>query len=438
MKDNKIKQNSETESSEEQEENEEEDKNSETEASEEQENEEEDKTRKRPAKKTRGQLLQEALGLQPEDIQGVENKLYLCRFLDYFATETLDFIFKDRSIEQYEKQIFSRMESFGTGNEEDKLIKKSFENKQIIDIVHQLKTNGEELARSKGINQAFDKRMRKLSLMVTLPMFGVMIILTLLSVDIIFLFPLLCLFCFLPQIIRGSVVKKWNQFKEENRNQFYEQNRGDIIILKGFTAEILNNIRSRLLELKVPLKLISFPLYSSDYENVVLKNESRTRGGLTQFLFHFEYPEGMEPFPIPEALQQYEKPISSETKRHERPEKNFIVLEEIKAKDGIIESYTPTLKDAIAEEINDLLNNCDFITAPDDFNKIIPEYSPTNAIFCICGKVAEIINVQICKWKKQFDFYLFEGKECECGEKIFALSLLDDKAEVPEELKDIF
>ncbi|MHA1488622.1 MAG: hypothetical protein ACTSRI_03075 [Promethearchaeota archaeon] len=423
MKNNEIKQNRENESLDEQEK---------------EENKEENRTRRRPVKKTQGQLLQEALGLEPEDIQGIENKLYLCRFLDYFATESLDFIFKDRSIEQYEKQISSRMESFETGNEEDKLIKKSFENKQIIDIIHQLKTNGEELARSKGINQAFDKRMRKLSLLVTLPMFGVMIILTLLAVDILFLFPLLCLFCFLPQIIRGSVVKKWTKFKEENRNQFYEENREDIIILKGFTGEILNLIRSRLLELKVPLKLISFPLYSSDYENLVLKNKSKTRGGLNQFLFHFEYPEGMEPFPIPESLQRYQQPIAPETKRHERPEKNFIVLEEIKAKDGIIESFTPTLKDAVAEKINETLNNCEFTTAPEDFRKIIPEYSPKNAIFCICGKVAEIINVQICNWKKQFEFYLFEGKECECGEKIFALSLMDDKSEVPEELNDIF
>ena len=45
----------------------------------------------RPARKTQGQIIQEALGLGPTDIQDVEKKLFIVRFLDYFSEETLDF-----------------------------------------------------------------------------------------------------------------------------------------------------------------------------------------------------------------------------------------------------------------------------------------------------------------------------------------------------------
>ncbi|MHA1292323.1 MAG: hypothetical protein ACTSQJ_06610, partial [Promethearchaeota archaeon] len=57
---------------------------------------------------------------------------------------------------------------------------------------------------------------------------------------------------------------------------------------------------------------------------------------------------------------------------------------------------------------------------------------------CLCGDIAEIINVQIATWKNQFKFYLFEGAICKCGEKIYALSLMDEEEEIPKELENIF
>jgi hypothetical protein len=33
---------------------------------------------------------------------------------------------------------------------------------------------------------------------------------------------------------------------------------------------------------------------------------------------------------------------------------------------------------------------------------------------------------------------LFQGEECNCGETVYALSLMDENAGVPEELKEIF
>ena len=236
--------------------------------------------------------------------------------------------------------------------------------------------------------------------------------------------------------IRGSVVKKWYQFKEQNKNEIYTENRDDIMILKSFAGELLNNIRSRLLELEVPLQLIKFTLFSRDYENLKLENQKSIRGFM-QYFFTFEYPSGMDAFPIPENLQRYQQPIGP-TKKGEKPEKNFIILSEMKGSNGIIENFVPTLKDTQADKINELLNECEFVKAPNDFKSIIPNYSEALAIYCVCGEIAEIDNVQICNWKNQFKFYLFETKECKCEESLYVLSLMDESTEVPEEFSDIF
>ena len=110
----------------------------------------------------------------------------------------------------------------------------------------------------------------------------------------------------------------------------------------------------------------------------------------------------------------------------------------MKGSNGIIDYFVPTLKDAQAEKINKLLNECEFVKAPNDFTTIIPNYAESLSIYCVCGEIAEIDNVQICNWKSQFKFYLFETKECKCEESVYALSLMDDSTEVPEEFKEIF
>ena len=89
-------------------------------------------------------------------------------------------------------------------------------------------------------------------------------------------------------------------------------------------------------------------------------------------------------------------------------------------------------------DINDMLNNSEFNKAPNDFSIIMPNYSEQMAIYCVCGEVAEIKTVQICNWKNEFKFYLFEAEECKCGDQVYALSLMDESAEIPDELKDIF
>ncbi len=399
--------------------------------------------RSRAPRRPQSQALQEALGISSEELKDVEAKLSIVKFLDYFSEEPLDFAFKERTINQYVKKITEKIDKFEFGGEEDKLLKRGFEDKKILEILDKVKGKTEELAISKGINRSVDKRLRRLNLIITGPLLGVALLFFLLpifgiNVDSFIMLPLICVFCMVPQFVRKSVVKKWFQFKEETRNDFYIENRDDVLVIKSYIAEILANIRSQLLELKVPLELIKFSLFTQDYADLNVINQKQLKG-LKEYYVSFAYPEGMEPFPIPESLQQqYNQPIFPEGKKRQKSEKNFIVLTELKGKNGIITSFVPSLKDLLADNINQMLSESKFSEADLKFNEIIPNYSTDSPIYCLCGEVVDILTVNVCRWKDKFNFYLFEGAQCKCGDKIYAISLMDEEDEVPEELQEIF
>jgi len=397
----------------------------------------------RPARKSQSQALQQALGIAPDELKGIEGKLAIIKFLDYYSEESLDFAFKERKLDQYINNMTERIAKFDAGEEEDKLLKKGFEDKKILEVIERIKTTTEELAISKGVNKSVEKKLRNLNLIIIAPLLGVALLFFILplfgiEIDSFYMFPLLCIFCMVPQFVRNSATKKWFKFKEENRNELYTKNRDDILVLKSYVGEILANVRSNLLELKVPLDLIKFSLFHRDYENLNILNQKQMRG-LTEYVVSFEYPEGMEPIPIPEHLQQqYNQPIIPEKKKDEKPEKNFIVLTEMKGKNGVITSFIPSLKDNLADKINQMLSDSVFSESEFEFKSIIPDYSADLAIYCICGEIVKIETINVCNWKNKFKYYLFEGSQCKCGDKIYAVSLMEEDDQIPEDLKDVF
>lgn len=402
--------------------------------------------------KSQTQLLQEALGLGKEDTKDIEQKLYLARFFDYFTEDTFDFCYKERSIGTYKNDIGYFLEDIETEEgrrEEDKLLKKSFENKEVVEVVSRLKDKAEELAMSNGFEKAVDKRLKVITLAVSLPIFGVLIIIMLLNLlPLWYIFPILCVGCMAPQLIRGNIMRKWYNFKEAHKTQFFTENRDDIMVLKACTQELIDNMRTKLIDMEVPIQLIKFVLHSRDYENLDLVGEKRAKGGSNQYFFSFAYPEGMEPFPMPDILLQQNPDLM----KGDKPEKNFIILTEMKGKNGVISNFIPALKAELSDKINGTLNECEFSLSPKNIKDLIPRYSEIKievteemaeeeiplAIYCTCGEIAKVVRTQICNYKSQFKFYLFEAEECQCGEKIFALSLMDESDSVPEELREIF
>ena len=396
----------------------------------------------RPVKKTQSQMLQEALKLEPGDFKAIEDKLSVVKFLDYISEEPLDFIFKDRTITQYLSKIQEKVALFDREGEEERLLKQKFEDSNILETIQSIKNRTEEMALKRGINKSIDKKLRRLSLYITIPMLGIAVLFLVLpmmglAIDPLFMLPVLCVFCMLPQLVRGSVVKKWFRFKEESRNEMYTENREDILIIKSFISDLLSNIRSGLIELKVPLELIKFSLFNRDYEYLNIINQRPLRG-LVEYYVTFKYPEGMEPIPIPEQFHQQSLPPMVEEKREEKPEQNFIVLTEMKGNNGIITDFIPSLKDMYADKINQMLSNSKFSEVELPFEEIIPNYSENLGIYCVCGELAKVEVVNICTWKNEFKFYLFESESCKCGEKLYAISLLDENAYIPIELKEIF
>ncbi|MFO8019655.1 MAG: hypothetical protein R6U96_13595 [Promethearchaeia archaeon] len=395
-----------------------------------------EETEKKSSKnESQAAMIQDALGLTQEQIEEIEKKLFISRFLDYFSEESFDFIYKDDKISEYQEEIKDLVEKFGKGNEEDKLLQKGFEEKRILSTVENLKKNAEDLAAEHGVDKPVDTKMKRLSIIVILPVIGLLTIL-MFFLDPIFILPFVCLFCMVPNLLRSYVVKKWNKFKGSHSDEFYTKNRDDILIIKGFVNDVLANVRTKLLDWEVPLQLIKFVLHSSDYENLKLINQRKTRGKY-QYVFTFDYPDDVEPFPIPEQLkEEAEMGISQEIS--EGGETNFIVLTKIRTEDGKIKNFVPTLKENKADEINKMLDESDFEVTSKDIDDVIPNYPQKDKIYCVCGEVAEIEDIKVCTWKKEFKYYLFVGKPCGCGEQVYALSLMDERAKIPQELSEIF
>jgi len=391
-------------------------------------------------RRPKGQNLLESLGLTTKDQEELEKKLFLVKYFDLFSEQTLSLIYKNKFFEKYTKEFTEKVETLGEYREEDKILKKGFNDKQIVELLYRLKERAEKIAADNGITKPIEKRLQKFNFAIIIPVFGITIILMmlnlLLGVDLMPLaYMMLCVGCLAPNLIKGTLLRKMYNFQDEHQNELYTENREDLVVLKGYINEILENIRSSLLEKKVPLQIIKFQLLSGDYTSLQVIREiaMRKMPGQKQHLVCFEYPEGMEPYPIPEQWQQ-SYPIPGQ-KKIEKLEKNFVLLSELKTKDGKIESFVPHLKEPQADKINEMLNNCEFSDSPEAVENIIPS---DLAIYCTCGEITKIQNTQICNWKNQFKFYLFVGESCKCGESIYALSLTDENAEVPEELQDIF
>ncbi|MBN1216920.1 MAG: hypothetical protein JXA99_15950 [Candidatus Lokiarchaeota archaeon] len=395
-------------------------------------NDNKDKNKKK-GKRSQGQILEEVLGLEEGFITKIEKRLFIARFMDYFASETLDFIYRDKHYLKYKEQVQEIIESMSKEYEEDILLKQSFESKQIFSILDQTKNNAEKFAMKKGFNQSIDKKTRNYSLIMTIPLIVLVLLFSFIQTEWAFyaLFPILCVFCTVSSYPRRYFSKKWNIFKEENKLDFYEDNKEEITILKAFIGEALENVRTRLLDSKVPLQLIKFVLYGNDYQNIKVL-DSRTQRGTTQYFLSFEYPPGIDPFPIPESLS------ASMQESDNKLEENFIILKNIKSKNGIINEFIPTFKEDLAKDINNLLNKCKFEKVSQEINDILLDYSPEKGIYCKCGEYMEINSIQNCTWMKKFKFYLFEGKTCKCGEKVYAISLINENDEIPQEFEKIF
>lgn len=402
--------------------------------------EQEAENEEEPVKKTQGQLIQEALGLDQETIVKIEKQLFISKFIDSISEDIFDYIYRDRILEKYMDMLKKNM------NELDEttaaFMQETFEQQQIEPTISDLKSKAEEIAQENDITTSLNSKLRKNGLIGMLPLCILVILIYIIPPDFTFYLMIpLCFLCFLPQFLRSRIVQKWNDFKEENKKIFYQENREKILLLKEFVQITLDNIHNILLDKKIPLELIKFSLSSSDYKNLKLINEQVLRGGITQYFFTFEYPPGVEPFPIPEIIKEkYMEPIGP--KKITEEVDNFLILKNIKVLNGEIEKFEVELKEELKDDINTLLNSCKFEKTK-DFSLIMPNYTPETAIHCICGEIAEFSIVQKCSWietesEEKFEFYLFESEKCKCGEKVFVLSLMEEKVKIPDKWKNIF
>jgi hypothetical protein len=233
--------------------------------------------------------------------QTLEKELGLVKVFDYIAGETFDLAFQPNVMQMYEKELvfpligdsLSKSSDVSPTNEDRGL---AFLHDEYIELHIQEKTRKilnevENICRQNGLKEPMVKKMNKTYMIVMVAMmiglFAIMSIESLAAYSQILMFPVILIMCFVPQVMRNSVMKKWNIFKNAHKPELQTHESADIENIRVFIQDILDDARDRMIQNKIPLHHVNFILFSRDYKNTKVMQSQDIRGTNT-FNVQFE------------------------------------------------------------------------------------------------------------------------------------------------------
>jgi hypothetical protein len=385
--------------------------------------------------------------------QTLEQELGIIKVLDYVANETFDLAFGRNQWQTYEMQLvyplFGRNQEGVVLDQGRERLRMLYDSSAINEKVLSTIDAAEQLCRNNGFKEPVQKRLSKVSLIMMVSfMAGYFILLSIPALKdytSYILFPLLIGFCFLPQYLRSSLMKKWELFKTQNKELLLEQQQSNLAELRSFIQEVMNDARQRMFDNKIPLQMVRFILFSKDYQHVQV-TDTQTMRGTTHYIMQFEYEPGMEPFQLPGTpTDAYEDSTSTTTGNPVGAEDTdvFVILKKAEFNDdGVLinyEVYFPPQE--LYGIIENMLANSDFtnVQKPAD---IIPTFAANKSIFCDCGESIKFTEMKYVVSKenstKGFEFYLIIGKKDTCGKSPYVLFPSPGNKSVPESLKYLF
>jgi len=382
--------------------------------------------------------------------QVLEKELGLVKVLDYICNDPFDLCFQKNMLTTYDAQLTHPL--LGESNTSEALdpgrerLKSLYHNLAIKDRIESLMEKAETLCISRGIKEPVQKRLSKMSL---ITITGTMVLyFVLLSIEALqaystyILFPLMMVFCFLPQYLRTTIMKKWDAFKKEVKPPYFNENQLEIGEVKSFIQEVMNDARERMLTNRIPLQAVRFILFSKDYANIQVIETQNLRGTLN-YIMQFQYEPGMEPFPMPGQPSELVD-VQTTIAPPKKDEKDlFIILKSAKFDDdGALVNYDLTFPpQELHSQIDLLLSQSDFQPVENP-REIIFNFNSNNSIFCDCGDSVKFINMKYCTSKdpkyENFEFYLAIGETGSCGKTPYVLFASPGVAKIPQILKDLF
>ncbi len=379
--------------------------------------------RKEPEKPPAGGAPAPGIMISPELKKLLNNELQLLNIVDFLAKDPFIFIFQDKALEQYRVTVIEPV------LQASETLKQDYETKQILPTINQLKGAAEEVAIKHNIKEPLAKKVNKVSLILMLVIFGVLIVISVIpdlaAISTYIMFPALFAFCLLPQLIRQVFQKKWNQFVSLATPELESRITGPADNLRSFAQEVIYDLRDKLIANNIPLPAIHFGLMSNQYQGLKLLQESMSNNK-PAYYFELAYPPGMEP------IRTKATPIEESDTQDEFAS---FVIKEFEGEHIKEYSFNYIAKEKY-EKVNGLLDASDF-TESKQAHEFIEEVNEFK-LKCSCGEPLVFKDCQLCNWEKdqEFHFFFATGQKCKCKEVTYLLCA--EPKDVPAELKEIF
>ncbi|MHA1730241.1 MAG: hypothetical protein ACTSWY_16140 [Promethearchaeota archaeon] len=384
------------------------------------------------------------LNISPNTQKYIEKELGMIKFLDFLSEENFDLAFQDKIIVTYKEQFFKIF--FNTDEYENNELHNEFQRLKVEEAVDSIKSKSEEIALKNGYKTSFTKRTKRANLITTGVLFAALILLMIipnLAADVknMLMWPLLIVFCILPQLIRKRMTGKWKDFKSFLKEEFQEEMKEEINRIKQFNQIALDDCRNFMLDKEFPLPLLKFNLISNDYAGLKLLKSNNLRKNEIQYVFQFEYPEGVDPLPMPtKVLQQGLMRTSTEIPDDDENDLFIILSNTDYSEEGwVIIKNQKYISVELQQKVESVLDNSNFkkLEKPGD---ILLDFKNNKEILCSCEtpvKFAELQSIDSQSYP-EFGYYIGICEKCaECGKNPFVLFAMRD-SKIPDDLKDIF
>jgi hypothetical protein len=379
----------------------------------------------------------------------IKTQLGAIRFLDKIITNPYTFCFEKAFLANYKNEFITKLFTQVQTQDPNNILQKDYEEQKIDSQIDTVIDKAENIAVNKGFKDSPRKKIAKFTFPLTCGLLILYMTLQAYAPDVsgYLMIPIFIALCFLPQILRQRIESKWQNFVKENKDSLENENFEIFLAIRKYNQLLLDDLRELLLINKIPLQVFTFYMDSAQYENMIVKDSMNFRGNV-QYVVQFEYPPGIEPFPLPPQMQslQNQQPNSSQAEQSRSPAVQesidiFHVLHQPSYNsEGQLLDFTQKLVSFETEDlVHDMLNNST-IKKIKDAERVIPFFKRNDKLECQC-KEKLILNVLAYNQVNgtNFDYYFVESKKCPiCGANNYILFETANNEPKPDQYKKIF
>ncbi|MHA2001904.1 MAG: hypothetical protein ACTSVU_07440 [Promethearchaeota archaeon] len=369
----------------------------------------------------------------------LEKSLGLAKYFDNIRTHPLELIFQGKLRKKYNEALLHPL--YGDQNVPDDadegrtFLHEEYKRLEIKEKTDSIIKTSESVAKSNGFRMHVNRLTQLLPIYMMAGATGLYFLLQWIfpSAGTYLMIGMMLLVCVVPTILTKMLQGRWKKFTVLRTPEIKEIENENLVVLKTYIQEILDDIRERLLALNYDLSQINFMLYSDDYDNVKLvRIQQGTRGRLDNTVLRFEYPEGMEPKP--------KSTYGTSGIQEDDTNDQFILLKNAQySYDGKLETFSQNIASDIEEKmIEQLLSISEFSNVED--KSLVLDEDVSKQIVCDCGNQVSIADLKTAtsNLHNDYEFYLIVGKKCECGKNPYVLFNSPGNEKIPDGLKKLF